>query len=95
MYKQCIEIISAQGKFIIFQSFSFRFTGTNPTKSFSVIGGAQGTAKKGFAGNNADSKSTSYSNKSKTNNSPGNPELKKTFDAAVKGNIFQLNGHKI
>lgn len=30
----------------------------------------------------------------KASSSPGN-ELKKQFDAGVKGNIFHLNGHKI
>jgi hypothetical protein len=68
--------------------------GTNPQKNFSVISSYGGSSKKGFV-SNLDSKSTSYSNKTiKATSSPGN-ELKKQFDAGVKGNIFHLNGHKI
>lgn len=80
--------------YVNFFQYSTFFLGTNPQKNFSVISNFGGSSKKGFV-SNLDSKSTSYSNKTmKASSSPGN-ELKKQFDAGVKGNIFHLNGHKI
>ena len=86
MYKQCFEIISAQGKY----KLQFILVGTNPNKAFSLLSKKNGSSQAGVS-----SKHTTRSGVTSSHSTIAGDQLRKQFDGGVKANIFHFNGHRI
>lgn len=92
MYKQCIELVSAQGKI---KSTIDHPLGNNHTKTFSVLSNTISKKHSYDQKSSYSGKNTQKSQYSQHSQSSNTDQLKRQFDAAVKGNIYHFSGHKM